>query len=471
MLAEAQRTVRRSRFHLPIETEADLALYIERAHGLRIPDVQVCPNHSTPWRAFCDAYFGRNPACVWKASRGFGGKSVLLALLSTVEASTLNADVTLLGGSGQQSQRVHEAMGRFWAYDSAPRYLMAGDPTGFETRFRRGATIRALLASTRSARGPHPQRLRMDEVDEMDLEILDAALGQPMSRDGVRAQTVMSSTHQYTSGTMTEILKRADEKGWPVHEWCYRETLAPHGWLPTAEVEEKKTVVSTEMWDTEYELQRPSGHGLVFPSFSRSGHVKSTPIDKGLEVVLGWDFGFRTTGVIAAQPSVTSPDERRLLRCFWDAEYRDRTTRQACIEVLEQPWAERISLIACDPAGDAAASEMVLMNDYQTLKAAFPGARVVYSTVPKHRSPRNRADYIRQLLRSADGKIGLQLDPSCKGMIRSIADSSYPKTSASAGEKEVPLKDGVNDHLRDALGYLVVALYHHEPATVSRRPW
>jgi hypothetical protein len=31
---------------------------------------------------------------------------------------------------------------------------------------------------------------------------------------------------------MTEILRRAHDRGWPVYEWCWRETLEPHGWLP-----------------------------------------------------------------------------------------------------------------------------------------------------------------------------------------------------------------------------------------------
>jgi hypothetical protein len=57
----------------------------------------VCPGHSTPWRAFCDAYFARTPVQVWVASRGFGGKSFLLSLLGLVEALTLGADTNLLG--------------------------------------------------------------------------------------------------------------------------------------------------------------------------------------------------------------------------------------------------------------------------------------------------------------------------------------------------------------------------------------
>ncbi|MFA5714399.1 MAG: hypothetical protein WC998_01490 [Candidatus Paceibacterota bacterium] len=245
-------------FVLPIATEQDLKDFVLIAFGIKIPDKQICPNHSTPWRAFCDAYFGRSPVSVWEASRGFGGKSFLLALLGQVEAATLKCDVNILGGSGEQSTRVHDYMQRLWDYEDAPRYLLASDPSKIETKMIWGNKIKALMASQASVRGPHPVRLRLDEIDEMDLKILDSAMGQPMSKNGVPKQTVMSSTHQYSDGTMTEVLKRAKEKEWPVYTWCYRECLEPHGWLPESEVESKKIEVTKAMWDNEYELQEPS---------------------------------------------------------------------------------------------------------------------------------------------------------------------------------------------------------------------
>jgi hypothetical protein len=36
------------------------------------------------------------------------------------------------------------------------------------------------MASQASVRGPHPHRLRLDEVDEMALDIFDAAMGQTL---------------------------------------------------------------------------------------------------------------------------------------------------------------------------------------------------------------------------------------------------------------------------------------------------
>jgi hypothetical protein len=205
--------------------------------NVEIPRRKICEHHEAPFTAFADAYFARNTVTVWKASRGFGGKSMLLALLGLCESVFLGAKVNILGGSGEQSERVlnyingEEMPEAFWNAPDAPKHLIVGGSDSEVADNARGVTkkmikltnggyLKALMASSRSVRGPHPQRLRLDEVDEMDLSIFDSALGQPMKRFGIEEQVVASSTHHYANGTMTEILKRSIEKGWKTYEWC-----------------------------------------------------------------------------------------------------------------------------------------------------------------------------------------------------------------------------------------------------------
>lgn len=243
------------------QTDDELWEFVATVWGIKIPRVAVCKGHSTPFQAFADAYFARYPVTMWKASRGFGGKSMTLATLVMTEALCLGAQSTVLGGSAAQSIRVHEVAQEAWYHHLAPKNMLDGDPTTMMTRFKNGAWIRALMASQKSARGPHPQRLRLDEIDEMDLAILEAAQGQPMDGRGVDAQTVMSSTHQYPDKTMSIMLKRAKENEWPVYEWCWRENLEPAGWLTRRSVERKRHEVSKAMWEIEYDLQEPSFEG------------------------------------------------------------------------------------------------------------------------------------------------------------------------------------------------------------------
>jgi hypothetical protein len=209
----------------------------------------------------CDAFFAVAPVVVWKASRAMGGKTMEMAALALAEAVTLHASVSLLGGSGEQSARVHEYLVDFWSRPAAPVSALATDATGRRTTLIWGNKVTALMASMAAVSGPHPQRLRIDEVDLVDLKLLDQALGQPMSKGGVEAQVVLSSAHYMADGTLTEVLKRAAEKGWPVHEWCYRECLEPHGWLARSEVARTQNIVTKAMWDVQYDLQEPEPEG------------------------------------------------------------------------------------------------------------------------------------------------------------------------------------------------------------------
>lgn len=146
-----------------IRTAKDLDRFLLDYFGVRLPAVQVCAEHSTPHSAFHAAYFAASPIAVWKASRGFGGKSFTLSLLGLTEALTLRADVNVLGGSGEQSQRILESMAKLWAWPAAPRQFLRTDPGSRKTVLTFGNTIKALMASQTSVRGPHPQRLRLDE--------------------------------------------------------------------------------------------------------------------------------------------------------------------------------------------------------------------------------------------------------------------------------------------------------------------
>lgn len=272
----------RPRPAITVKTRDDLAAWVQESFGVRIPDKAVCPGHVAPFEAFCSAYFAEHPICIWHASRGFGGKTFLLATLTAAESAKAGANVSLLGGSGEQAERIHEYLGKLWAHPNAPRHLLVSDPTARRTRFTAGNYVRALTASQKSVRGLHPERLRFDEIDEADISIVNAALGQTMSRPGVPAQTVFSSTRQYSDGTMTEMLRRAATGGWPIYEWCWRETVEPHGWLPMADVERKRMEIPADMWEAEIENQEPHAGGRAIQP-----KAVDTMFDPGLGVAMG----------------------------------------------------------------------------------------------------------------------------------------------------------------------------------------
>jgi len=262
------------------ETDEELHWVVKALWGVTIPTQVVCPDHVAPMTAFADAYFRRNSInpdgevqdlALWHGSRGLSGKSFLLAVLGLTEAVLLGGDVNLLGGSFEQSKNIAIHMGNSWEAPNAPRYMLAYDGAQ-EVRLTNRAKIRPLTASQKTVRGPHPPFLLLDEIDEMDLKILDAALGQPLPQvnylgDLIEPYTVMCSTWQNPEGTFTEIKKRAEDRGIPVYTWCYRETSNPvDGWLTEKTIAGKKASIPAEMWRVEYELGEPSIGNRAFDS-------------------------------------------------------------------------------------------------------------------------------------------------------------------------------------------------------------
>lgn len=259
--------------YLPPQNDEQVRQWCDLFFGLRMADRDPCPGHTTPLQAICDAYFARTPLSAWVGSRGLSGKSTGLAALSILELLA-GMNVVVLGGSAKQSKRVHELESEIWKHEiqtpNGPvlgplNYFLAEEPTGWYTKTIYNNTLVAITASQTSVRGPHPNRLRIDEADELNIGILDAALGQPITTPEIASQVVISSTHQYPDGTMTEVLRRAEERGFPVYRWCYKDTVeAKGGWLTQQALADTRARITDSVWEIEYELGQPSIEGRQF---------------------------------------------------------------------------------------------------------------------------------------------------------------------------------------------------------------
>ncbi len=238
-------------------TKEHLALYCAFILGVKIPDPAICKGHKSPldalWEAYADeSYFG-----IWHAMRG-SGKTLLLAVLAQIESIFKPyCGTTILGGSLEQSQKTITYSDQLWQRPGVPRHLLIGGVAGRGYKLKNGSWVQALAASQKSVRGPHPQKLRLDEVDEMAPEIFDAAMGQPKSNYDIPDQVVASSTLHHPFGMMADLIDTREERGARLYQWCVEEVKEPAGFWTEEELTRKQQQLTQAMWDAEYLLKRP----------------------------------------------------------------------------------------------------------------------------------------------------------------------------------------------------------------------
>lgn len=246
-------------------TKEHLAVYIATILNNRLPESPgACENHHSPLDAIWGAYSEEDNFSIWHAMRG-SGKTYDIAILAWLESVFKpNCGTTILGGSLEQSQKAVAYLDTLWSMPSVPKRMLLGSVIGRGLELRNGSWIRALAASAKSVRGPHPQKLRLDEVDEMEPMIYNAALGQPKTNYGIKDNIVVSSTLHNPFGLMSDIIDMRDDIGATLYQWCIEEVREPRGFWTTEEIDRKRKQNTKETWDSEYLLKRPSSSDTVY---------------------------------------------------------------------------------------------------------------------------------------------------------------------------------------------------------------
>jgi hypothetical protein len=203
---------------------------------------------------------------------------------------------------------------------------LVGEPTSEQTNFRNGSSFAVLAASTRRTRGPHPQKLIIDEVDELKREIYDAAIQMPQDGDGIPSSMVIASTAHRSAGLMEMLVDSAADKGLPLYTWCWKEVaeqcvgreckacalrndcggdlLAPKrgGYYSIEGLIRKRAQNDLETWETEWCCRRANVGALVYDPDALNRAIMPVARVLGAETVAGLDWGYvNPTCLVLAQ--------------------------------------------------------------------------------------------------------------------------------------------------------------------------
>lgn len=435
-------------------SERSLRRWVETKAGLHIPDRAVCRGHQSPWEFFADVFLKRPPVALVLGPRG-GGKSFLSALETHLRSRfDPNHGTRLLGGSLAQSQQAHEALSTIARDDPSLAKL-----TDSKAIYANGSEVRVLAASPTSVRGPHVPSLKLDEVDEIDPEVRDAALGMCMNKGGASASVLMTSTWHRVDGPMSKLIERAragefpfysfcvfeilercpDERSGPNLEkcpecplvkWCHEDRDDDLLGRPKAKrsvghygidsLIQKARVVSGRTFEADYLCRGPKADGLWFAEFDPVANVSAdAEYDPSVPVHLAIDSGVYTGAVyfqIVPRPTPSGMvDEVHVFAEYLQENLPAEQDARAILEVGRTRCNGRVDFLSTDPAGGSKnAVGPTVIGEYERGGLKNP------QFWPSGASVSDGLALVESFLKPADGGTRLLVHPRCEGTIRAF---------------------------------------------------
>lgn len=486
----------------PPKTRDELRDWVLGFLGIRIPSRPVCKGHSAPFDLFARQVLERPSLALWHGPRG-SGKSFLSAL-DTHLASRFNPrhETRILGGSRAQSEQIYRAIrdvvvegaGAFGGDEESIQRLLKT-----ESIYANGSRVSILAASPTSVRGPHVASLKLDEIDEIDPDIREAALGMAMDLRGVRASVLMTSTWHKLVGPMADLVEQGRAGAFPVDTYCVFEVLErcpasrsgpnlekcpecplfawchedrdqdPKG-RPKAKrsnghygidaLIQKVKAVSSRVFASDYLCRSPSAQGIWFARFDEADNVSDdAEFDPSLPVHISIDSGVFTAAVFfQVRPAAAGEPARVHVFAEFLAEGR---TAESCAleirEIAEKRCGAAARFVSTDSAGGARNPVgPTVLAEYE--RCGLVGETGIQAWPKYPGCVTEGLSLIEGLVRSADGSARLTIHPRCQHLIGAFL--SYARARRAGQWMDYPadpqhphedLIDAVRGGLRVAL--------------------
>jgi len=308
-------------------------------------------------------------------------------------------ETKLLGGSKDQSLLSYKAMKIFRDATDPYNSRLVQDILMSRADFTNGSEVSILTASMTAVRGPHPQALKLDEVDEIDDEVYEAALSQPTSKYGHKAVLGMFSTNHNIMGQMDKALKNAEQHKHNIYKYCIWECLAScrdyvcstcslaelcpgeqmreaDGYYTVEDFIRKLETLSYSMLARDWLCIKVGlGDTVYEQEWDEKVHLVSVTLQDA-PVVLSVDFG----GVSPFSVGVwqEAPDELggrgtwiRVTELYMQSTEESVTNSQVIARALKAPWAKKVVEIIPDNSRP---------DSIQEWREAFPHAKITIVT-------------------------------------------------------------------------------------------
>lgn len=291
-----------------------------------------------------------------------------------------------------------------------------------------------------SLRGVGVHFLVMDEVQDIDPEAWTKVLRPTLASTGGHALfigTPKAYNFLYDLYMMGQKEENVLSGTWM--SWQFPTITSP--FIPPEEIEAARNDMDEKSFNQEFNASFETMSGRVYHPFDRKIHVRPCVFNPNLPIWVGQDFNIDPMSSVILQPqedgSIHAIDEVVLF---------GSNTEEAAGEIERKYWRfmKNVTLYP-DPAGQyrqhaRGESDLDIFREKGFSRQRFHR---------KHPPIADRVNAVNRMLRSADGRTRLYIDPRCKSLISSLEQTIY-----KAGSRDIDKDAGV-EHSADALGYCI----------------
>lgn len=214
------------------------------------------------------------------------------------------------------------------------------------------------------------------------------------------------------------------------------------GYVSREELEVIRCETDARLFRQEYEASFETLQNRVYYAFCRESNVTDVAMIPGAPLLIGMDFNINPMSAVIAQKA---GDQCHVI----DEIVLPNSNTQEMMQEINRRYPSRHGFVHPDPSGSARkTSAPVGQNDFALIREA--GWRI---DAPQFGPVVDRITNVNARLCNANGQRRLLIDRKCQQLIRGLDTLTYKKGT------KIPDKFGGQDHITDALGYLIVAAF------------
>lgn len=324
--------------------------------------------------------------------------------------------------------------------------------TNQTVRFRNGSIMQFKGGdSEHSLRGRGLTFLVIDEAAFVDELVWTRALRPALADKNGRA--LLISTPNGRNWFYNLAVHAERDESWTYFHW----PTPMNPLIGPEELQEAAASISEIDFRQEFMAEFITRAGMVYDEFSADNIVApGTPFPHDYDIYLGIDFGFANPTAVCFMAVGKMADGQDHVIMF-DEVYVARRKMEEITALILQTLRKHhlaphdVRAVYTDPAGNAAElSSGVSPVDY--LRHLDFG----WTVLNKKSEIAPGVALVRSFIRNAAGIVRFHITNNCVQAIRSLSGYTYDKRESSEVVKEEPLKDGVHDHMCDAVRYFFV---------------